>query len=181
MQIFGKNLVQFSRNLGKMIWWHSKQKEKWESQNKLFSCVSSLVLTITSFTQRNLFCHQWILTRFRDRKSTSFQKKSHQAQSFFASIPQYTSTPLRVVSISVIWPTLNFGCFEKIMQPMVQTVDNVWERKNFSFCGLFRGSILSNMIHTFSSMTLLVGHPTLELRTEPSKWFQLSLLHFRWS
>ena len=102
MQIFGKNLVQFSRNLGKMIWWHSKQKEKWESQNKLFSCVSSLVLTITSFTQRNLFCHQWILIRFRDRKSTSFQKTVTKLNLFFASIPQYTSTPLRVVSISVV-------------------------------------------------------------------------------
>ena len=57
-----------------MIWWHNKQREKWDGQNKLFFCVSPLVLTITSATQKKLFCHQWILTRFRDEKLTSFQK-----------------------------------------------------------------------------------------------------------
>ena len=82
---FGKKLIQFSRNLAKMIWWHSKQREKWESQNKLFSCVSALVLTITSATQKKLFCHQWILTRFRDEKLTSFQKiaTKHSAAKLF--------------------------------------------------------------------------------------------------
>ena len=28
MQIFGKKLIQISRNLGKMIWWQGKQREK---------------------------------------------------------------------------------------------------------------------------------------------------------
>ena len=91
---FGKKLIQFSRNLAKMIWWHSKQREKWESQNKLFSCVSALVLTITSATQKKLFCHQWILTRFRDEKLTSFQKIATKLNLFCinSSVHKYAST-----------------------------------------------------------------------------------------
>ena len=121
MQIFGKNLVQFSRNLGKMIWWHSKQKEKWESQNKLFSCVSSLVLTIISFTQRNLFCHQWILTRFRDGKSTSFQNKATKLNLFCinSSVHKYSSTGSKYLCGWIPWLLRGRGLFSLFSRSLI--------------------------------------------------------------
>ena len=111
MQIFGKNLVQFSQNLGKMIWWHIEQKEKWESLNKLFSCVSSLVLTIISFTQRNLFCHQWILDRFCDWKSTSFQKKPPSSIFFCinSSVHKYASTGSKYLCGGMLCHSCSYG------------------------------------------------------------------------
>ena len=82
MQIFGKKLIQISRNLGKMIWWQGKQREKWESINTLLSCVSPSVLTMTSATQKKLFCHQWILTRLCDEKLSSFLKNATKLSYF---------------------------------------------------------------------------------------------------
>ena len=77
-----------------MIWWQGKQWEKWESINKLFSCVSTLVLTITFATQKNLFCHQWILTRLCEEKLSSFLKNATKLNFFCinSSLQKYAST-----------------------------------------------------------------------------------------
>ena len=77
-----------------MIWWQGKQREKWESINKLFSCVSTLVLTITSATQKKLFCHQWILTRLCEEKLSSFLKNATKLNFFCinSSLKKYAST-----------------------------------------------------------------------------------------
>ena len=85
-------------------WWQCQQREKWEYQNKLFSSMTALVLTTTTFTleRKKIFCSFFTTTNelllgFVDEKLTSFQ----YPLAFFASIPHYRSTPLREVSISM--------------------------------------------------------------------------------
>ena len=85
-------------------WWQCQQREKWEYQNKLFSSMTALVLTTTTFTleRKKIFgsfftATNELLLGLVDEKLTSFQ----YPLAFFASIPHYRSTPLREVSISM--------------------------------------------------------------------------------